>query len=332
MKKQFFAALGAAVLLTAALGCTAFAASDKEIKVRTVAVEPDSITVRVNQTRTLGVYIRPYNAEDQTVYWETEDPDIAVVDMDGHVTGISPGTTKVFAVSVNGKTGSCKVTVPAHVLKGIETDVENAQTPGAEISGGETISALALRSDVEKAVKDGAKSLTYNDKSQVSTASLRGAAYAAQSAGGQVQLKFATTSASETRGEADFFFHEEVSPKLQGWLVIDPKLAPKEDYQVGTWVWAEQDRVGEEQAKARQTLGGKTALIRLSHSGDFGMTVSVAAKAELGTLDPDTLALYHWDSATGSCTLLADQRYTLDQNGYLHFNTTKGGCIAITSK
>lgn len=64
----------------------------------------------------LTVSLTPTDADDITVSWNSKDEDVAVIDQNGKVRAISPGTTWVYATNIpTGVKDSCMVTVIQHV-------------------------------------------------------------------------------------------------------------------------------------------------------------------------------------------------------------------------
>ena len=61
-------------------------------------------TIYTNQTFDFGVNtsVYPSNASNKTIRWESKDTSVATVDENGVVTGVGPGTTRVYAYSTDG--------------------------------------------------------------------------------------------------------------------------------------------------------------------------------------------------------------------------------------
>lgn len=310
-KKMVLTCICTAAVLLLSAKVLAADSDDKKIKVWRVEIVFESTTVRVNQERTLYAEVFPYDADDQTICWSSGNPEIVSVNEDGVITGISPGTAEVIATSGNGKSASCKVTVPDTVLTEIELQADNSDYALTQVSGGEVLNAATLRFDAENAVKNHLNLLTYNDKTQVSTAALRSAAFSAAYYGGSVSVRFRTLDGSS----------------VQGQLTVDPEKAPSEnmDLQVGIYTTPGKTSSYEEAADAH--FGAQTAIVLLEHGGSYGMTVDIAAKVDLTGMDASNLKLYH--ATSGAYTLLKDQSYYVDENGYVHFSTDSGGTIVI---
>ncbi len=79
--------------------------------VEDITVTPTQVKVTVGKTQEITVEFTPADASDQTVTWESSNPEVATV-ADGVVTGVAPGEALVTATSVDGGfAAACKVVV-----------------------------------------------------------------------------------------------------------------------------------------------------------------------------------------------------------------------------
>lgn len=82
------------------------------VGVESVTVNPKQVDLIVNEKRLIQAQIEPEDAENKNVTWTSTDSDIATVDASGMVTGVSPGTAKIFVTTEDGGfTDTCYVTV-----------------------------------------------------------------------------------------------------------------------------------------------------------------------------------------------------------------------------
>lgn len=73
---------------------------------------PTSVTIVKNDTRKIRVEIGvPTENADTSLTWTSSNPAIVSVDENGTITGKRVGTAEITATSINGKSGTCKVTV-----------------------------------------------------------------------------------------------------------------------------------------------------------------------------------------------------------------------------
>ena len=86
------------------------------IPVTSVELDNTDITIKVGESKTLKVTIKPDNATDKTITWASLKTDIVTVDTDGKVTAVKEGVASVTA-TCGGKTASCKVTVKKAVVE-----------------------------------------------------------------------------------------------------------------------------------------------------------------------------------------------------------------------
>ena len=90
------------------------------VSVAGVEVNPRALTLPVSGTYILSHTIRPTDATNQIVKWESDSPSIATVDHKGFVQGVAAGTTKISVTTEDGGFKSyCIVTVkkPASKFK-----------------------------------------------------------------------------------------------------------------------------------------------------------------------------------------------------------------------
>ncbi|RNB88751.1 DNRLRE domain-containing protein [Brevibacillus nitrificans] len=77
-----------------------------------VELDEEELTLRVGETETLHAIVKPGNATDKRVKWESSDSEIVQVDGEGKVTAAAPGTATITVRTVDGnKTDSVEVTV-----------------------------------------------------------------------------------------------------------------------------------------------------------------------------------------------------------------------------
>ena len=79
-------------------------------QITSITVEPETLTIQVDESATLKAVIDPEDAIDQTLEWKSSNERVATVDRDGKVTGVTIDTCTI-AVTCCGKTAYCKVTV-----------------------------------------------------------------------------------------------------------------------------------------------------------------------------------------------------------------------------
>lgn len=81
-----------------------------------VKLDKTAITLKVGDSITLIAEIEPDNAGNQDVEWTSDDQSIATVDMDGKVTAVAEGKTKIRVTTLDGAfIAICEVTVDANV-------------------------------------------------------------------------------------------------------------------------------------------------------------------------------------------------------------------------
>lgn len=83
-----------------------------QINVTSVTLNKSGLTLRVGAWERLTATVNPQNATTKKVAWVSEQPWIASVNPSGKITGLRPGTTKVYVITLDGyKKAYCTVTV-----------------------------------------------------------------------------------------------------------------------------------------------------------------------------------------------------------------------------
>ena len=77
-------------------------------------------------------------------------------------------------------------------------------------------------------------------------------------------------------------------------------------------------------------FNNKMAYMQLGQVGDYGTTISIAAKINLTGMDATQLHFYSYDTTTNSYTTITAPNSWIDVAGYVHFDTSFGGYIIIS--
>lgn len=73
-----------------------------KVLIEDITISPSEISLKVGEKRTLSKSCTPSNADKQSVSWHSTEPDIASVDNQGTVIGVSKGTGQIYCVSQDG--------------------------------------------------------------------------------------------------------------------------------------------------------------------------------------------------------------------------------------
>lgn len=287
----------------------------KEVQVKGVEIAVDSLTVRVNQTRTLWAMVTPNNAKDQDVMWSSSDNNVATIDEEGTVTAIAPGTAIITATSHNGSAGTCTVTVSNKVVTGLTEDVENTQKPGP----GELLTSAAVKTVVEQTARTTTKgqvgTAVFENKTAISSTMLQAATYTAGLNDRTVHLRFNTLNSDG---------------KIQGWLTLDPAKADSVTADVGTLVSLSSKTAQSVSKSFQDHYKNRTAVIHNNNAGAFGLEVQIAARLGKDWANNKNLRFYVYNAKDSRYNSLAVTSYTVDENGLLRFSTTTGGVIVVS--
>ncbi len=98
------------------------------IEVTGVTLSLNSLSMVVDDTKTLIATISPENATKKDITWSSSDTSVATVDSNGKITAIKAGSTTIFATSVSNTShkATCEVTVSAKadVVKSSDASVK----------------------------------------------------------------------------------------------------------------------------------------------------------------------------------------------------------------
>lgn len=102
-----------------------------------VTLNKTSLTLEKGTRETLNATITPADATNTAVVWTSSNKNVAIVNANGRITALSPGTTTITVTTVSGgETATCNVTV---------TDVATVEPTGISISQ----TALTLEKDAK---------------------------------------------------------------------------------------------------------------------------------------------------------------------------------------
>ena len=120
MKKIFY------LLLAATIGTAMVACDDDNdsVEVSGISLDKETLDLTVGETQQLTATVMPENADDKTVVWTSDKPEVATVNDEGMVEAVAAGEAVVTATTANGKTATCTVTVKS------ATAVKTIKIPG----------------------------------------------------------------------------------------------------------------------------------------------------------------------------------------------------------
>lgn len=85
---------------------------ESEKTVTNFTLEQNAVTLKTGKELTMTPVFTPSDVTDKTVYWSSSNPDIAVIDDTGLVSGVAPGVTTIKATTKDGGfTAECLVSV-----------------------------------------------------------------------------------------------------------------------------------------------------------------------------------------------------------------------------
>ena len=97
-----------------------------------ISINKTTLELEVEKTETLTATVKPENATNKTVNWESSDAAVATVDNTGKVTAVKEGTATITA-KAGDKTATCAVTIKAKGTVNVESITVNPATVTLEI-------------------------------------------------------------------------------------------------------------------------------------------------------------------------------------------------------
>ena len=102
---------------------------EQEVKPTSIKLNVTSKTIQKGKTYPLVTTITPTNAIDKTVTYTTSNSKVATVTSKGIVKAVNYGTAVITVKTSNGKTATCKVTVPYTVKYSLNGGTNNKSNP-----------------------------------------------------------------------------------------------------------------------------------------------------------------------------------------------------------
>lgn len=98
--------------LTKIVSCNVIAKPVVIIDVEEIKLNPTALKLEIGEKESLETVVLPENATDKSIFWSSDNPEIAEVNNLGTITAISEGSARIEACSADGKVKSyCDVTV-----------------------------------------------------------------------------------------------------------------------------------------------------------------------------------------------------------------------------
>lgn len=123
---------------------------NKKVPVSGISLDKNECEIAVGNRVKLNATIKPENATNKNVRWQSEDTKIATIDSEGQLYGISEGVVIVNAITEDGgKTAVCKVSVVDKGVKMSLPEILNVTSTSAMVMGtinpvGVTIKSMGI--------------------------------------------------------------------------------------------------------------------------------------------------------------------------------------------
>ncbi|MDE6485097.1 MAG: Ig-like domain-containing protein [Duncaniella sp.] len=129
---------GSESLYDAATGWSAKAPAQPIVTCQKIEIELPDPSIAIGSIKSLTVKFTPADTTDDTVWWESSDPEVASIDDDGYLSALKLGTTTLTAVSGDGNVTSLTLTVTPPAAEAVTLNSDEA-----ELYDGETFQLQA---------------------------------------------------------------------------------------------------------------------------------------------------------------------------------------------
>ena len=240
------------------------------VSVTGVTLDKDSLTLTEGNTAQLTATVKPDNATNKNVTWESSNTSVATVDATGEVTAIGAGTATITVTTEDGnKTATCAVTVTAATVSVTGVSLDKTEL-SLTVGGTEALTAtVAPDNATDKTVTwTSSNPSVAKVENGVVTALARGTAViTATAVDGSGASASCTVTVSSYLPPANPNYRITVEATQGGTVTADPTAAkagatvtltpvPHRGYQVGTV--AVTDRFGDAVAVTEQADGTYT--------------------------------------------------------------------------
>ena len=255
------------------------------VSVTGVTLDKDSLTLTEGNTAQLTATVKPDNATNKNVTWESSNTSVATVDATGEVTAIGAGTATITVTTEDGnKTATCAVTVTAATVSVTGVSLDKTEL-SLTVGGTEALTAtVAPDNATDKTVTwTSSNPSVAKVENGVVTALARGTAViTATAVDGSGASASCTVTVSSYLPPANPNYRITVEATQGGTVTADPTAAkagatvtltpaPDAGYQVGTV--AVTDRFGDAVAVTEQADGTYTFVMP---NGQVTVTVTFA--------------------------------------------------------
>ena len=267
--------------------------------VESVSIDNPPTELAIGETLQLEVSAEPYNANEDFT-WSSNKPEVATVNGEGFVTGVSAGEVTITVTTNDSKkTSECKITVKHVSVDGISLDKSEAS-----LKIGDTL-PLAVIFDPKNATN---KNITWtSDNPSIATVDSEGKVTAVSS--GTATIKVDTEEGGKTAtclvhvtctSDAVYLNKTEATLNVGGLLQLEATVSPEGANQKVTWSSsnAEVATVDTEGKVIAQNIGEAT----ITATADGGQ--EAICKVTVGNSNNDGVLIYSFNDGSKKATII----------------------------
>lgn len=338
LKTRILAMLAIVALVVSSMGVVAFAADD-DVKIRSLSFTKKRTTMTNGTDYEFEVTIRPDDyTDDGSIEWSSSDEGVLEVENSGDtsclVTAVGPGTATITAKS-EARTSvkvSISVTVPGSTSS--SSSSSSSSSDERDTDSKTSTSSTAAVSSSKPAASSSSPDMGGGGTAQAVTMPRETLVSAVSTAGGKTLyysgynvVSAETLQAAASAGKSSVAFDTKVGNTVTGRVTVTPSLASNLSGSLMLSVYSTGKQIDSVQAVYNKYFSNTTKAIRCDQE-NYIMNVRIAVK--LGTMNSNNLYFYTYNLSSNRYAPLTVSDVKVDNNGYIHFTTNKGGYIIIS--
>ncbi|MEA5004285.1 MAG: right-handed parallel beta-helix repeat-containing protein [Christensenella sp.] len=288
-----------------------------------VSLNKTSISLEMNTKGQLSAAVSPADAYDKTITWASSNEAVVKGDK-GMIVPVAPGTANITAMSYNGKSATCVVTVakpPETSKPPVAPDMgDKTQVVVEPEVKDNTVDSNAVKDAIANAKPDEAVVVKVEAKNEEEAKNVKVSA--------DVVAEAAKAAADGTGAKTVAFSMADASGNIAAAVTLDLSngVDPDQLKDLNLGYSNTVSTAVEEEAKGAVPQDATVMFINLTHDGVFPCPITRMDKVS-GSFKPgDTVYLYY----AGASGLSEEQVLTVDANGYITYTITHASPYVIS--
>lgn len=317
--------------------------SNAKEKATRVKITPEKKVLKVGQQVQLVETVYPRDTFDDYVEWYSDDENICAVDKYGFVKAIRVGETTIVAETEMGRKGYCEVTVIGknESISDYEDkdDSKSSSNTSKPTGGGKVVKVPSVTTDKKATVTT---STSKTSTSKITSSDVTNAIKSAQNKKNSkknISVKFNNVAsvssetlkaANKANSDAKLVFVSKTDKKLHGQITVFTSTTAKAKKAINPGLTTTGTSLEKVTKKLNKNFKNEMHVIKADQSGSYGITVRVATKIDTDDFNTKKLRFYSYNSKTNKIKEITNTNYSVNDSGYVHFNTSVGDYLVIS--